>query len=108
VNLLPTRPDDEAMPLDAWFMSMLIKLSVARCARVSYLTHEGAKPSIESDLALYDRLIRSLPLHASPAEHQATPDFMSDLEPGWCNESQHGNLRGWRQYRKMLPNECIR
>lgn len=52
----------------------LIQLSVARCARVSYLTHEGKRPPIEDDLALYDRLLGSIPLHASPAEHQASPD----------------------------------
>src|SRR6185503_9460606 len=52
----------------------LIKLSVARCARVSYLTQDGKVPAIEQDLALYDRLVASVPLHASPCEHQATPD----------------------------------
>jgi len=26
----------------------------------------------------------------------------------WRYPEQHGNLRGWRQYRKMLPNECAR
>ena len=52
----------------------LVKLSVARCARVSYLTHDGKTPDVEADLALYERLVGSTPLHASPAEHQATPD----------------------------------
>jgi thymidylate synthase ThyX len=89
-----------------------IKLSVARCARVSYLTQDGKQPTVEADLALYDRLVGSTPLHASPAEHQAMPDtsrahpearYLPDV---WDHEYQHGNLRGWRQYRKMLPNEC--
>src|ERR1700761_7585389 len=31
----------------------LVKLSVARCARVSYLTHSGKTPDIEDDLDLY-------------------------------------------------------
>ena len=49
----------------------LIKVSVARCARVSYKTHDGTPTSVEADMALYERLLGSVPLHASPAEHQA-------------------------------------
>lgn len=75
---------------------MLIKMSVARCARVSYLTHEGKDPDYKKDLELYDRLVGSKPIHASPAEHQATP----------CSERLQGDLQGnfkqWVQYRKML------
>jgi thymidylate synthase ThyX len=82
----------------------LIKMSVARCARTSYLTHDKKEPSIEQDLALYDRLVGSEPLHASPAEHQATPDMM-DSNGQWRNRELHGNLVGWIQYRKTLPNE---
>ena len=84
----------------------LIKLSVARCARVSYLTQEGKTPSREEDLALYDRLVSSVPLHASPCEHQATPDLRMAGYGRWENPSLHGNLLGWRQYRKTLPGEC--
>ena len=90
-------------------LTVAIKLSVARCARVSYLTHDGKQPNIEEDLKLYDRLVGSTPLHASPAEHQATPDEMPEYPGGvWLNVREHGNLRGWRQYRKMLPNENVR
>jgi thymidylate synthase ThyX len=77
-----------------------IQVSVARCARVSYLTQDGRIPTIEEDLALYDRLVGSRPLHASPAEHQATPDPMEE------RPDLHGNLRGWCQFRKMLSWEC--
>ena len=98
-----------------------IKISVARCARVSYLTHEGKKPDIEADLKLYDRLVGSTPLHASPCEHQATPDILHKVststlidgkvvggsELKWENPHQHGNLTGWIQYRKTLPNEYV-
>lgn len=77
----------------------LIKRSVARCARVSYLNHDGKPTTLEEDLALYDRLLGSEPIHASPAEHQATPSV----------EASHrsGNLRGWIQYRKLLQNENV-
>ncbi len=84
----------------------LIKLSVARCARVSYLTHEGKPPDVDADLKLYDRLVSAVPLHASPAEHQATPDERGHLTGNWYHSSEHANFRGWRQYRKMLPGEC--
>ena len=90
-----------------------IKVSVARCARVSYLTHEGKAPRIEDDIALYDRLMGSAPLHASPAEHQATPDIEDEVLQRefidcWKHPHEHGNFVGWRQYRKMLPNEYIK
>jgi len=53
----------------------MIKVSIARCARLSYLSFEtGRRSTIEEDLKLYDRLVGSSPIHASPAEHQATPD----------------------------------
>lgn len=70
----------------------LIKMSAARCARVSYLTHDGKNPSREKDLALYDRLVGSVPIHASPVEHQATP-LLGSTEKG-------GNFNGWHQHRQ--------
>lgn len=48
----------------------LVKISVGRIARVSYLTHEGKRNPTE-DIALHDRLVVQKPLHASPAEHVA-------------------------------------
>lgn len=99
-----------------WPLERLIKVSVARCARVSYESFETGKLStIDEDLRLYDRLMGAQPLHASPAEHQATPDTWhgpKGAEEGywpahWGNPEQHGNFKGWRQYRKMLPGEAI-
>lgn len=79
---------------------LLIKRSVARCARVSYLNHEGKNPTLQEDLQLYERLLGGSPIHASPAEHQAqatnNPQFVFS-----------GNLRGFIQYRKTLKNENI-
>ncbi len=86
-----------------------IKLSVARCARTSYLTHEGKTPDVAADLELYDRLVGAVPLHASPCEHQATPDdIISETPDGptWRFPKLHGNLWGWVQHRKTLPGEC--
>lgn len=77
----------------------LIKMSVARCARVSYLTHEGKQPSLEEDVKLYDRLVGSAPIHASPAEHQGIASFDPHLKSG--------NFRGWVQYRQTLKDQNI-
>jgi thymidylate synthase ThyX len=76
----------------------LIKMSVARCARVSYKTHDDKLPEAIKDLLLYERLVIARPLHASPAEHQATPD---PIRKSLWNE-YHGNFKGWIQYRKLL------
>ena len=86
----------------AW--NTLIRCSVARCARVSYFTHEGKPPNIEDDLKLYDRLVGARPLHASPAEHQARPVGLFERE----KLSMTGNFKGWIQYRKLLEIEMAR
>jgi len=49
---------------------VLAALSVGRCARVSYLTHDGRR-DIAEDVRLHDTLMTGNPLHASPAEHVA-------------------------------------
>jgi hypothetical protein len=50
----------------------LVQISVARCARVSYLTQNGKRDPVE-DLEMYQRLVKADPMHASPLEHVATP-----------------------------------
>jgi thymidylate synthase ThyX len=73
-----------------------VKVSSARCARVSYLTHDGVRdPS--KDLELHDRLLSAG--HMSPFEHpaQASQVFRAN---------QCGNFAWpWLQYRKTIPNE---
>lgn len=71
-----------------------IQASVARCARVSYLTHDG-KHDINKDLNLFNRLLNDR--HMSPFEHVATPSPTVESD---------GNFRGFKQYRKMLADEC--
>lgn len=95
-------------------LKILQKVSVARCARTSYRTHEGKISLIEDDIRLFETLIVAVPLHASPAEHQATPDSLfgtpEALERGrghWVAPHQHGNLQGYIQLRKLYPNESI-
>jgi thymidylate synthase ThyX len=76
----------------------LIKVSVGRCARVSYLTHGGER-DLEADIDLHQRLLDSG--HMSPLEHPARPLTATEL-----NESEwSGNFRGWRPYRKLIVGE---
>jgi hypothetical protein len=81
---------------ESQFKNELLKISVARCARVSYMTHDGKVPNIEQDLKLYERLVGSVPLHASPAEHQARPITGDDAL------RLRKNFRGWIPYRSIL------
>ncbi|QBQ74618.1 thymidylate synthase [Burkholderia phage BcepSauron] len=72
----------------------LLAMSAARCARVSYLTHDGMNPLLAKDIELYRRLVESKPLHASPLEHQAIAtsfDYPSKNLTG-----------GWMQHRTLL------
>lgn len=101
---LPYITDQEYEDIQDWVT--LCKVSAARCCRVSYLKHDGTPSTIEEDLALCDRLIGSRPLHASPFEHQATPDDMTkgnQIKPAhWKQQQFHGNLVGWIQHRKLI------
>ena len=81
------------LPLDTQ-----LKISAARCARVSYMKHDGSTASIEDDIELYHRLVGNMPIHASPCEHQATPmDFFNESD-----RKLGGNFKNWVQYRKVL------
>ncbi len=71
------------------------KICVGRCARVSYLTHDGIRDP-QADIDLANRLLTSG--HMSPFEHSAM---------GLDSNVQCGNFTGWKQYRKYLPNEDI-
>lgn len=81
------------MPSEEELLAVLRKVSVARCARVSYLTHDGSRPNFKKDVELHDHLVVAKPIHASPAEHQAM------ATPTSCH---FRNFRGWAQYRMDL------
>ncbi len=99
--------DEQNLPIE-----VRRKMGVARCARVSYLTHDGTR-SIDKDMILYERLLTGGSHgHWSPFEHVAkyTPwtelrknwtDGTSRQEPIWC-----GNFQGWIQFRKIHKGEC--
>lgn len=100
-----TKVEDRGIIIDREYLQKAIKCSVARCARVSYLTHDAKPPVIEKDIDLYDKLIVSVPAHASPCEHQATPDkkYYEFLHvEGWDAPELHGNFVGWKQHRKII------
>lgn len=69
-------------------------VSAARCARVSYLNHDGMEPNVAKDLVLANRLLHDR--HASVFEHQAMPKY----NEGWSDETR--NFRGWAQHRALL------
>lgn len=100
-----------------------IAVSVGRCARLSYLTHDGVRDPAK-DVALAESLLRNG--HMSPFEHVAQAIDLErwqrmtrivsvlraeeahpvDLLP-WESLLYSGNLRGWRQLRKCIPGEAV-
>lgn len=86
-------------------LELLKKISAARCARTSYKAFDGKVASIDDDLSLFDKLMSGNLKHASPTEHQATPDYYHEDE--YQAKSLWGNFRGWIQFRKTIPNEFI-
>jgi hypothetical protein len=112
--------DDEAVEsAKAWFNdlsnkgaigsleNLLCRISAARCARVSYKTFDDKPSTIAADLDLYEKLVGSAPIHASPTEHQASPDFWLTRGDRWLEPQLHGNLTGWKQFRKTIANENL-
>jgi len=77
-------------------MTDIVEVCVGRCARVSYLTHDG-KRDPQADVQLFERLLSGG--HMSPMEHAARP-FDSSSDPRFT-----GNFVGWMQARKMVAND---
>jgi thymidylate synthase ThyX len=74
------------------------KISAARCARVSYMTHEGKPSTVDEDVALYDKLIVMKPAHASPIEHQAMAHGLNSLG----KYGRYANFVGWQSLRNQM------
>lgn len=72
-----------------WPMSMQSRVSAARCARLSYLKHDGTAATENEDLELFNRLKESG--HWSPMEHTA-----------WAYAGKCANLVGWQSLRNRL------
>lgn len=70
---------------------ILMMISSARCARVSYLNHDGMEPDVQKDLSRARQLRDDR--HASVFEHQAYPTPSRQ----WVK-----NFRDWNQHRAIL------
>ena len=68
-----------------------VKVSAARCARVSYVRQNDEK-SVAEDIALAERLTSAG--HFSPPEH-----------PARAERGSFGNFEGFRQLRKLYKDE---
>jgi thymidylate synthase ThyX len=86
-------PDRADLKPTSW--DEAVKISVGRCARVSYLTHDG-KRDPQADIELYERLLKSG--HMSPFEHVGRPAEPDD----WKVPGRDGLLSSQRGQR------CIR
>lgn len=70
-----------------------VPISTARCARASYMTHDG-EINPEADIDLYNKLVTAEPKHLSPMEHPAM------AEKGWAKtQAGQGKFTGFRQHR---------
>jgi thymidylate synthase ThyX len=86
-----------------------IQIAVARAARVSYNTFDGAE-DIEKDFKLHNRLAEQG--HWSAFEHIAMvppkiegSSAIDTLLCEYMDKRKHGNLPGWHQLRKGYLNE---
>lgn len=90
-----------------------LAISASCCAQVSYRKLDD---SLDKAKDIFKRLVETKPVHASPFEHQATPmdeSHFSCKPEQWSEKGithmtsdknlWSGNLRGWIQYRQLIP-----
>lgn len=93
---LPYITDEDIKEIGEENYKTLMKISAARCARVSYNNHDGSKPNLEKDLALYDHLYGGR--HMSPMEHTCIRDD---------DYRKYANLTGWKSLRYLVENYLL-
>jgi hypothetical protein len=96
------KPDEER----SFGETQKVKISIARCARTSYLTQEGSCDP-HKDLTLFDRLVERQPLHASPLEHVAIATHKKERVgkyTGWVAYRHCGTLPGPEYNTNFEPN----
>ena len=93
---LPYITDEDIKEIGKENYRQLMKISAARCARVSYNNHDGSKPDLEKDMKLYDHLYDGR--HMSPMEHACIqdPDYR-----------KYANLNGWKSLRYLVENHLL-
>lgn len=117
--------DDGFNGIELYGLEDAIKISCARCAAASF---RNVDYDLEKSLKVYERLVGDERKHASAFEHCATPmlegqfelfgaglvvnnpSFPATWEKGVSHTDRDGNLwsgnlKGWRQYRKLIPGE---
>lgn len=85
--------DDCELLGDDYDFITVMKVSAARCARVSYNNLDGSSPDIHKDLELFNRLYKDG--HMSPLEHTCLRNV---------DYVQSANLMGWESLRYLLEN----
>jgi hypothetical protein len=97
-------------------MQEALKISASCCAQTSFRKNDS---SVDKADMVYDRLVNSKPVHASPFEHQAkpmrkysNPFDASQWEPGITHVNRKGelfsgNLRGWVQHRQLIEGNFL-
>lgn len=105
--------EPEEVGVDGWHLPFIqpdeknlthkvqVAASVARCARVSYLNHDGVR-DVEKDIDLFIKLVTAEPPHASPLEHIAM------WTPATAPAGAYRNFtRGWIQFRAMIEDGML-
>lgn len=104
----------------------VLKISASMAAQESYRKSDS---SLEKAEAIWERLVGSAPVHASPTEHQAMamkePNVFAiglsewgDIESFMLGKDGvthldkkgnfwSGNFRGWLQHRQLIPNHHV-
>lgn len=114
---LPYVNKEDNLPLE-----VALKVSASCCAQVSY---RSLDTSVEKAVKIYDALVSSKPVHASPFEHQALCPEWEEFDLGFDGEPLlynmpkgfthldreggmwSGNFKGWIQHRQLIPeNVC--
>jgi thymidylate synthase ThyX len=101
-NLVLELNNGIVLDMVGWFENEVLelkkKISIARCARISYNNFEGNDDYL-TDIKLFDRLVGNIPRHMSPTEHVAM---------ALDTNTSIGNLKGFKQYRYMFNDQNLK
>lgn len=105
-----TLEEQDDLAIGSISIEEILKISAARCARTSYRLFDGKNSCPEDDYKLFDKLVGSDPVHATPLEHQGLciPKICSYDPKDWQRGQTHmmknrdigsGRMTGWIQNR---------
>lgn len=106
---------DEDIDMYGHTLQEALKISSSCCAQSSF---RNADESLDKAERVWDRLVESEPVHASPFEHQAKPMTITNIKNEVFDFGEHegtthidkngdiwsGNFKGWIQHRQLIPN----